>query len=189
MIPDVSNFITASVNNLVNYYLKSETYSKTEVDTLLSTLKTGIFEVVSVLPTPSQDTLNIIYLVPSSNPKSQNIKDEYLTIPDGNGYIWENIGSTAIDLSGYATESWVNTQISNFLTDTEIQELINTAVNQKYTKPVLGIPKTDLASSVQTSLDKADGALPANKIVILTEVEYEALQEKDSTIFYAIKEV
>ena len=159
MIPDVSNFITASVNNLVNYYLKSETYNKTEVDTLLSTLKTGIFEVVSVLPTPSQDTLNIIYLVPSSNPKTQNIKDEYLTIPLDNGYVWENIGSTAIDLSGYATESWVNTQISDFLTETEIQQLINTAVNQKYTKPALGIPKTDLASDVQTSLNKADNSL------------------------------
>ncbi len=159
MIPDVSNFITASVNNLVNYYLKSETYNKTEVDTLLSTLKTGIFEVVSVLPTPSQDTLNVIYLVPSSNPKTQNIKDEYLTIPLDNGYVWENIGSTAIDLSGYATETWVNTQISDFLTETEIQQLINTAVNQKYTKPALGIPKTDLASDVQTSLDKADNSL------------------------------
>ena len=32
-------------------------------------------------------------------------------------------------------------------------------VNDKYTKPSIGIPKTDLASAVQTSLDKADTAL------------------------------
>lgn len=32
-------------------------------------------------------------------------------------------------------------------------------VNEKYTKPESGIPKSDLASSVQTSLDKADTAL------------------------------
>ena len=180
-IPDVSNFITASVNNLVNYYLKSDTYNKTEVDTLLSTLKTGIFEVVSVLPTPSQDTLNIIYLVPSSNPKTQNIKDEYLTIPLDNGYVWENIGSTAIDLSGYATESWVNTQISDFLTEIEIQQLINTAVNQKYTKPALGIPKTDLASDVQTSLGKADTALQEHQDISGKEDKTNKVTSIDNT--------
>ncbi|MGN0846438.1 MAG: hypothetical protein ACI4RA_03525 [Kiritimatiellia bacterium] len=35
---------------------------------------------------------------------------------------------------------------------------------KKYEKPVLGIPKTDLAKSVQTSLEKADAALPASSV-------------------------
>ncbi len=165
MIPDVSNFITATVNNLVNYYLKTDVYNKDEINALISTSKTGIFEVVSELPTPSLQTLNTIYLVPSNNPKTQNVKDEYLTIPINDGYGWENIGSTSIDLSGYATETWVNSQISDFLTDTEIQQLINTAVNAKYTKPLTGIPKTDLVSTVQTSLDKADTAIQASNFV------------------------
>lgn len=155
MIPDVSNFITASVNNLVNYYLKSDTYNKTEVDALISATKTGMFRTASVLPTPSIDTLNIIYLVPSEDPQTRNVKDEYITIEINNGYDWEKIGSTAIDLTGYATENWVNTQISDFLTDTEIQQLINTAVKGKYTKPSGGIPKTDLANDVQISLDNS----------------------------------
>lgn len=158
-IPDVSNFITASVNNLVNYYLKSETYNKSEVDNLINATKAGIFQLVSVLPTASIDTMNIIYLVPSSDPKTQNIKEEYITILDNDTYSWEHIGSTAISLDGYATEAWVNAQISDFLTDTEIQQLINTAVNVKYTKPSTGIPKNDLASDVQLSLGKADSAL------------------------------
>lgn len=158
-IPDVSNFITASVNNLVNYYLKSETYNKTEVDGLIRAVKTGIFQSVSVLPVASIDTMNIIYLVPSTDPKTQNIKEEYITIEDNGTYSWEHIGSTAISLAGYATETWVNAQISDFLTNTEIQQLINTAVNTKYTKPSTGIPKADLASGVQTSLEKADTAL------------------------------
>ncbi len=38
-IPDVSNFISASVNNLENYYLKSDTYTKAEVDALLAELR------------------------------------------------------------------------------------------------------------------------------------------------------
>lgn len=37
-------------------------------------------------------------------------------------------------------------------------------VNAKYTKPSTGIPKTDLASTVQTSLGKADTALQQNDI-------------------------
>ena len=165
MIPDVSNFITASVNNLVNYYLKSDTYNKTEVNNLISAMKTGIFRIVSTLPTPSIDTLNTIYLVPSQDPQTQNVKDEYITIEINNGYDWEKIGSTAIDLTGYATETWVNTQISDFLTDTEIQQLINTAVNAKYTKPSTGIPKTDLAGAVQTSLGKADTSIQPSNFV------------------------
>ena len=174
MIPDVSNFITASVNNLVNYYLKSETYNKTEVNNLISAMKTGIFSIVSTLPTPSIDTLNTIYLVPSADPKTQNIKDEYITITVGNGYDWEKIGSTAIDLSGYATETWVNTQISDFLTETEIQQLINTAISTKYTKPTLGIPKTDLASDVQASLTKADNSILVTETVSGTTPSIEA---------------
>lgn len=40
----------------------------------------------------------------------------------------------------------------------ELDAAIN-AVDDKYEKPITGIPKTDLESSVQTSLDKADTAL------------------------------
>ena len=35
--------------------------------------------------------------------------------------------------------------------------------NAKYDKPIDGIPKTDLASAVQTSLEKADTALQAHQ--------------------------
>ena len=40
-------------------------------------------------------------------------------------------------------------------------ETARTALNGKYEKPSGGIPATDLASAVQTSLGKADGAIPA----------------------------
>ena len=44
---------------------------------------------------------------------------------------------------------------------------LNTGLNAKYTKPEGGIPKTDLASSVQTSLGKADTALQSHQTVKL----------------------
>ena len=122
-IPDVSNFITNSVNNLLNYYLKSETYTKQEVNNLIGQIATLQFQVVSTLPQIGDS--KYIYLVPSSNPKTQNVKDEYIWVNNS----WEQIGSTQIDLTGYATENWVNTQISEFLTQTQIQALINTALS------------------------------------------------------------
>lgn len=42
---------------------------------------------------------------------------------------------------------------------------LNTGLNAKYTKPESGIPKTDLASSVQTSLEKADSALQSHQSI------------------------
>ena len=38
--PDLSSFITNSVDDLVNYYLKSETYTKTEVDNKIGDIET-----------------------------------------------------------------------------------------------------------------------------------------------------
>ena len=39
-----------------------------------------------------------------------------------------------------------------------VSATITQSVSAKYTKPATGIPKTDLASDVQTSLGKADTA-------------------------------
>ena len=148
-----SGFITKLVNDLSNYYLKSETYTKTEVNNLIGQIGSLQFQVVNELPLTGNSSY--IYLVPSSNPTTQNIKDEYIWVNNA----WEQIGSTQANLTGYATETWVNSQISNFLTQSEIQTLINTSIADKYTKPTPGIPKTDLASDVRTSLEKADTAL------------------------------
>lgn len=89
-IPDTSDFITADVSNLANYYTKSQTYTKSEVDGIVNTLKTGAMQVVAELPGTGQE--GIIYLVGTGQPYDM--------------YIWENnayieIGTTEIDLSGY----------------------------------------------------------------------------------------
>ena len=66
------------------------------------------FEIVPVLPPASADTMLKIYLVPSTNPKFQNSKDEYVTIQNitegGYYYAWEQIGSTAMQLSTISNE-------------------------------------------------------------------------------------
>jgi hypothetical protein len=54
------------------------------------------------------------------------------------------------------------------LTATAFNE-VTTAVNANYTKPGTGIPSTDLASSVQTSLGKADSAVQSVSSTSITD--------------------
>jgi len=80
-----------------------------------------------------------IYLAEVENPDQDNYFNEYITIRTGSEnnyqYKWELLGTTKVDISGL------------------------------YSKPSGGIPKTDLASAVQTSLGKADSALQSSDIV------------------------
>lgn len=110
-MPDVSEFITTSVDNLVNYYRKSETYNQEQINSLIGSITTINFKIVDSLPETGEN--NLIYLVPSSKQEEKNVKDEYIWV-DGN---WELIGSTKIDLSNYYTKDEVN---STFALKTEL---------------------------------------------------------------------
>lgn len=102
--------------SLANYYLKTETYSKSEVNTIVGAIKQFRYMVADALPEASADTMGIIYLIPGTNPKTQNVKDEFITVLDGSAYKWEQIGSTTVDLSGYSTTTEMNAAIASALT-------------------------------------------------------------------------
>lgn len=102
-------FITNTVNNLTNYYLKSELYTKSEVDNLISAISTMSLEVVQTLPTEDISTTTI-YLLPKQSAGTQNVYDEYIYLNNS----WELIGNTEIDLSSYYTK----TEVDNALSDT-----------------------------------------------------------------------
>lgn len=93
-----SGFITKAVNDLTNYYLKSETYTKEEVQSLISAINSVTLQKVGSLPKPGES--NVIYLVPKSG-SGNDIYDEYIFI-DGKP---EHIGSTQVDLSNYVQEA------------------------------------------------------------------------------------
>ena len=114
--------VTKAVNDLVNYYLKTETYTKAEVDAIASAIKNTRFEVVSSLPTTNIKT-NVIYLVPSSSVTTDNVKDEYINL-DGTTSGWELIGSTSVDLSGYVTDSELNTALADYTTTAALTLLL-----------------------------------------------------------------
>ncbi len=70
----------------------------------------------------------------------------------------------SLNNSGYTAAQWaaVNSGVTSALV---------AAFSAKYDKPSGGIPKTDLASDVQTSLGKADAAAPQSTTYTKTEVD------------------
>lgn len=158
-------FLTSAVSNLLYYYTKSETYSKSEVDALVAAIKQFTIQSVDALPQPpSADTMNILYLVPAEEPKVANEKDEFITVIKDGSYAWEQVGSTAIDLSGYVTTEALNTALAGYVTSGALetalagkQDNINdlqtirdgaAAGATAYQKPSTGIPASDLATGV-----------------------------------------
>lgn len=112
-----NNYITSSVSNLENYYLKTETYTKEEVNNQINTIRTGLFKPVDVLPDVGEE--GYIYLVSNSSSQGDvstqaevdNTRDEYIWIAADNKY--EYIGSTSVDLTNYYNK----TEIDNLLDD------------------------------------------------------------------------
>lgn len=85
----------------------------------------------------------------------------------GNNVNISDSNEISVDLSSKANVSDLSTKANTAdvytKKETYTQAEINTKINNKYTKPSAGIPKSDLAQSVQTSLGKADTALQSHQ--------------------------
>jgi hypothetical protein len=91
-------FITAAVNNLTNYYNKANTYSKTEINNMLSGISGFGIRIVTELPTSGES--NCFYFLKNDSNSIDNYYDEYIWI----GENFELIGSTKINLTDYLTK-------------------------------------------------------------------------------------
>lgn len=116
-----SGFVTQAVNNLVNYYLKTETYTKTEVDNLIGQIETITLEVVEQLPTQDISTHTIYLLKVSDTPIAY---DEYIYIDGTPTGHWEKIGSTNIDLTNYWTMTSGQSNSLIAITTAEIDTIV-----------------------------------------------------------------
>lgn len=98
------NAVAQVTQDLANYYLKTETYNKSEVDNLIAGIKQFTYVVADSLPTASASTMYKIYLIPSAHSVTSNVRDEYITVQNGSTYTWEQIGSTTISVSAITNE-------------------------------------------------------------------------------------
>jgi len=162
----LANFVTVTVDDLVNYYVKADTYTKTEVQNLIAAIKQFSYLVVNTLPTASASTMGKIYLVPAASAGTGNTKDEFITIESSGSYSWEQIGSTAVDLSGYVTTTALNSALSSYLTATQTLNSID----------------TKLAAALVDYVASDD----YDNVVKLTQAQYDALQTKDARKVYIV---
>ena len=113
--------------------------------------------VVAELPTTNISTTTI-YLIPSADPQTQNVKDEYINL-DGTTAGWELIGSTAIDLTGYVTDSELSTALADYVTSTSLASTLSGYVQKSQTAGLLkndGTVDTNSYATTAALSDKVD---------------------------------
>lgn len=86
---------------------RGTTVQKVTLGNLLAQVDSEIFRVVSELP--ATGLANKIYLVPSSNPETQNVLEEFIWVDND----WEKIGAVSVDLSNYFTKTEINSMLKS----------------------------------------------------------------------------
>lgn len=143
-----SGFIDNTVNNLTNYYLKTETYTQTEIDTMVSTAISGRFILVNSLPTENIST-SAIYLVPKSDGgTSGNVKDEYINTT-GTSAGWEHIGDTQVDMD-FGIADLNDVELTS-LSDGQV--LRYDATSEKFINVTLDTGSGELTSPITSSIE------------------------------------
>ena len=99
-----SGYITSNVDDLVNYYKKSDTYSKEEIAELVGNINKLTSEIVESLPTENIST-STIYLIKDGD--NNNNYKQYMYISGA----WAQLSDTSIDLSGYAKLTDLDTKV------------------------------------------------------------------------------
>ena len=106
-----SGYVTRQVNDLANYYLKSE------VDTRLSAIPKFAITVVSSLPT-SNISPTTVYLVKSGD-ESNNLFEEFIYVNNA----WEKLGTQQVDLTPYARTDDMMAQLSTKASGADLSSL------------------------------------------------------------------
>ena len=174
-----SNIVTSWSSTTSDSKIPSEKLVKDTVDTLNNAIASiGSYEVVSLTtganphPDVASPSTKVIYLTKDSSSTATDPYTEWIWI-DGTPGTWEVIGETSIALPDASTsekgivqleDSHTSTSTTKAATPKNVKEAYDLA-DSKYSLPSGGIPKTDLASGVQSSLDDADSALQPSDIV------------------------
>lgn len=118
------------------------------------------FNVLVVQELPTTGEAHTLYFVPSSDPQTQNVYDEYLYANNA----WEQVGSTAVDMSDYYTDDEVDALLDDYATITYVDSSLANKANISY---------------VDTNFAK---------LSVLTQAQYDALTIKDASTLYIISD-
>lgn len=186
-IQPAGNYITKAVNDLENYYKKTETFTKQEVNNLISAITTMDIQVVQTLPTQDISTTTI-YLVPKTTSETNDAYDEYIYVSNA----WEHIGSTQVDLTNYVTNTDYATASvggviklgssygTSITSSGNLRTVVKTYEEYSSAGDYMFVGKRTLEN-----VFTGKGLLP---IVTLTQTQYDNLSTKDANTYYYIIE-
>lgn len=138
-------------------------YTESEVDTKLGDIESALddlvgFSISIVQELPQSGESGIIYLVDSGSGIARDLYNEYIWT----GTDYEKLGSssTDIDLSGYATLTYVNTKLLDYVTSsvlaTELSiksDITHNHDSRYYTENEIDTKLTDLEESLLEAFD------------------------------------
>lgn len=115
---------------------------------------------------PATGTPDVIYLLALTG--NTSLREQYIWM-DGK---WVQIGDTGVSLAGYATETWVTSQLKTYAKTTDLNTAVASAKSEA---------KTEAVASAKQYADTTFA-----RIVYLTLAQYDALTEKNTNTFYII---
>ena len=151
----------------------------------------GNYALESEMPTKTSDLTNDSGFITGYIETDPTVPSYVKNITQANITSWNNKS----DFSGNYNDLTNKPTIPSEVTETTVSNWGFTKNTGTYSKPSTGIPKADLASAVQTSLDKADTALQSHQDISGKANKISVVQTSASTIeinpntFYKFGEV
>lgn len=151
----------------------------------------GNYALESEIPTKTSDLTNDSGFITGYTETDPTVPSHVKNITQANITSWNNKS----DFSGNYNDLTNKPTIPSEVTETTVSNWGFTKNTGTYSKPSTGIPKADLASAVQTSLDKADTALQSHQDISGKANKISVVQISASTIeinpntFYKFGEV
>ena len=161
-----SGYITNIADDLLNYYKKSDTYSKEEIAELIGNINKLTSEIVESLPTENIST-STIYLIKEGD--TNNYK-QYMYISGA----WAQLSDTNIDLSGYAKLTDLDTKVDKIDGKGLSTNDFTNVLKSKLDGIAEGANKTVVDSELSTTSTN-----PVQNAVVTTKIN--ALANKDGS--------
>ena len=164
-------------SNLAGYGI-TDAYTKSETDSAIQTAVANADhlkrEIVEDLPEVGTADENTIYMVGDGVGEGNQKYEEFMLI---NG-AFEKIGDSAVDLTGYATETYVDQAETDAVntakgyTDTEVAEAVETAASDAQSKATAAeTAAKSYADSKIAALDVTDAAVSGKYVSAVSEVD------------------
>ena len=168
--------------DLTEFYKKSETYNKDEVNALVNSITSFNAQIVTQLPTTGISTTTI-YLIAKKDVQSNDYYDEYLYINNK----WELIGTTKVDLTDYYKKTEIDAKVSTLDTKINALDMANESINEELSSQSTkinnaGVKISDLEADVQgLKEDIAESSGTKVKVGGVAVAEFDADTKVDKT--------